>query len=134
MIYIRGGNKQRRELVKRIYDDLIPSLFQNSLQKDVYVILRKNLSVDGYSGYDLDENLNICFEVEINNKLNEQEFIKTVLHEFRHVWQYHSGLLIHYTDGNVYSGKTYPLDFNYDDSPWEIDAKKFEDFYVVYLH
>lgn len=93
------------------------------------VVEHKNLKNDGVLGY--------CgiigstyrpreFLIEIHNRLNGDDYIKILLHELHHVHQHIRGDLKNKKGINYWKG----IDcshLNYEELPWEIDARKKEE-------
>lgn len=60
---------------------------------------------------------------DIFAKSRSEELLRTLFHEIVHVKQYFYGILYDYRDGRIRYGKTiYDGDYDYWESPWEIDA------------
>lgn len=66
------------------------------------------------------------FKVEINGKLKINDIIRTIAHEFVHLRQFRNKELQYRESFNRFRGKTYSLDIDYKDEPWEREAFKLE--------
>ena len=73
------------------------------------------------------------FLIEIHNRLNEEDYIKTLLHELQHVLQHVRGDLR--DKGGIRCWKGIDCsELNYDDQPWEQEAHSMESvLYQEYL-
>ena len=65
------------------------------------------------------------FEIEIDKKLKEYDFISTVAHEMVHVWQYATKQLTQKGCREFWKGKDYTKT-SYSKQPWERQALRME--------
>ena len=66
------------------------------------------------------------FEVEIHNRMNPEEYTKTLLHELWHVQQHVRGILKDKHNKRLWRGIDHS-ETDYEDQPWEKDALKMEE-------
>ena len=74
------------------------------------------------------------FEMEIHNRLNPEDYTKTLLHELWHVYQHVQGDLKDKRQYRLWKGVDHS-NTDYEDQPWEVEALRMEDeLYREYLH
>ena len=74
------------------------------------------------------------FEMEIHNRLNPEDYTKTLLHELWHVYQHVQGDLKDKRQYRLWKGVDHS-NTEYEDQPWEVEALRMEDeLYREYLH
>ena len=71
------------------------------------------------------------FEIEIHNRLDNEKYTKTLLHELWHVFQHVKGHLRDKRGKRLWRGIDH-TETDYSDQPWEVEALKMED--VLYKH
>ena len=71
------------------------------------------------------------FEIEIHNRLDNEKYTKTLLHELWHVFQHVKGHLRDKRGKRLWRGIDH-TETDYSDQPWEMEALKMED--VLYKH
>ena len=86
-------------------------------QQDIQVDSEKILEDIGFSSSE--------FELEIDKKLKDNDFISTVAHEMVHVWQYATRQLTQRGCRELWRGKDY-TDASYSKKPWERQAVRME--------
>lgn len=64
------------------------------------------------------------FIVDLNPTYDDRQLERTLIHEIRHVYQIHNGLLGISNGCFVWKNQTYPFSTSYRTRPWEIDAEK----------
>lgn len=125
--------------------------------KDVIQAIRKDLGIHSadiifqfkpavtYYGtlltYHHTPNKVMSYRVIVDPRQTKEEILKTLCHELRHCWQFEKRLLKDTFDGhNKWRGKKYKR-VNaqkeweaYEQLPWEIDAREYEENYVKFLH
>ena len=136
---IEGGNKKQRRLIQSVVDFLRPMYFDKYKTLNVEFVISRTIAKDcGVDG--------ICctfgtyrpreFEVGINGKMNDDDIIKTVIHELIHVKQYVKGDLIDRTHGKcktLWKGKDHSKT-SYSKQPWERQAYRLqESLYKKYM-
>jgi hypothetical protein len=67
------------------------------------------------------------FRVEINGSLKRNDIIRAIAHEFVHLRQFRNKELQYRNGFNRFRGKTYSLDIDYKNEPWEKEAFKLEE-------
>ena len=73
------------------------------------------------------------FEMEIHNRLNPEDYTKTLLHELWHVYQHVQGDLKDKRQYRLWKGVDHS-NTDYEDQPWEVEAHRMEDeLYREYL-
>ena len=73
------------------------------------------------------------FEMEIHNRLNPEDYTKTLLHELWHVYQHVPGDLKDKRQYRLWKGVDHS-NTDYEDQPWEVEAHRMEDeLYREYL-
>ena len=76
------------------------------------------------------------FEIEIHNRMNPENYTKTLLHELWHLYQHVQGTLRDKRGKRFWRGVDHSKT-NYDDQPWEKEAYRMEkdlvDDYFIYL-
>ena len=88
---------------------------------DIEVVLTNISDADGYCNSDNNRE----FELEIDKKLKDNDFISTVAHEMVHVWQYATRQLTQRGCRELWRGKDY-TDASYSKKPWERQAVRME--------
>ena len=87
--------------------------------------LDENNEFDGDCGYE-DEDLRPKeFVIRVNNNLKLSKKLRTICHEMVHVKQYATGEMRYMwrpARNTKFQGTLYPDEFDYWDSPWEIEA------------
>ena len=74
------------------------------------------------------------FEMEIHNRLNPEDYTKTLLHELWHVYQHVQCDLKDKRQYRLWKGVDHS-NTDYEDQPWEVEALRMEDeLYREYLH
>ena len=136
---IEGGNKKQRKLIESVVEFLRPIYFDKYKTLSIEVIIDRKLAdhcgVDGicctFGTYRPRE-----FEIGINGKMDNENLIKTVIHELIHVKQYAKGELIDRTRGKcktLWKGKDHTKT-SYSNQPWERQAYRLqESLYKKYM-
>ena len=71
--------------------------------------------------------------MEIHNRLNPEDYTKTLLHELWHVYQHVQGDLKDKRQYRLWKGVDHS-NTDYEDQPWEVEAHRMEDeLYREYL-
>lgn len=74
------------------------------------------------------------FLIEIHNRLNEEDYIKVILHEMQHLLQHIRGDLRDKRGIRCWKGVDCS-DLDYEEMPWELDAhQREEELYEEYLN
>ena len=66
------------------------------------------------------------FEMEIHNRMNPEDYTKTLLHELWHIYQHVQGDLKDKRSQRLWKGVDHSKT-DYEDQPWEVEAHKMED-------
>lgn len=108
-------------------DYLISKRCCKTLEIDIHIT---NSTADGFCEYN-DSNINPrSFTIELDKNLTGSELIKTIAHEMVHVKQYVKGELKERYKPRYhhlwYNKKVTVNDNNYNDVPWEVEARNFE--------
>ena len=76
------------------------------------------------------------FEVELHNRMNPEDYTKTLLHELWHVYQHVTGQLKDKYKKRLWKGVDHSKT-DYEDQPWEVEANRMEELlyeeYTTYL-
>ena len=73
------------------------------------------------------------FEIEVHNRLNPEDYLKTLFHELWHVYQHVMGNLKDRHGKRLWRGIDYS-ETDYSEQPWEIEAHSRElELYLEYL-
>ena len=76
------------------------------------------------------------FEMELHNRLNPEDYTKTLLHELWHVYQHVTGQLRDKYKKRLWKGVDHS-ETDYEDQPWEVEAHRMEEVlykeYTTYL-
>tara|TARA_B100000085_G_C18348191_1_gene433219 strand:- start:175 stop:597 length:423 start_codon:yes stop_codon:yes gene_type:complete len=121
IITVEGGNKKRRLLAEEVVSFCIQKLMPRMRTLDIEVVLTNISDADGYCNSDNNRE----FELEIDKKLKDNDFISTVAHEMVHVWQYATRQLTQRGCKELWRGKDY-TDASYSKKPWERQAVRME--------
>lgn len=123
------GNKQAliENAILFFAENLISKRTSKTLEIDVHVT---NSSADGFCEYN-DSNINPrSFTIVLDKNLTGNELIKTIAHELVHVKQYVKGELKERykpKHHHLWHNKKFTVnDSNYNDVPWEVEAREFE--------
>jgi hypothetical protein len=74
-----------------------------------------------------------AFEIEMHNRLNVEDYSKTLFHELWHVYQHVRGDLRDKYQKRLWKGVDCS-ELDYDDQPWEQEANSMEsELYLMYL-
>lgn len=87
-------------------------------------IVHKNLNSQNSDGFCQQESQN-SYLIEIHNQLSKEEYIKTLLHEMVHVYQYVRGDLS-ISNGTLAYRSVSCQDLEYENQPHEIEAHSLE--------
>ena len=118
-----GGTSKQRDLVSRVVHFCIDELMPRMRTLDIEILLRNIKS--GAKGYCLMADDKRTFELEIENRMTNQEIITTVCHEMVHVKQYARTELTE-TEG-CWKGSILDADTYGNMSPWEVEAYEAEE-------
>ena len=66
------------------------------------------------------------FEMEIHNRMEPEQYTKTLLHELWHIYQHVQGHLKDKRQQRLWKGVDHSKT-DYEDQPWEVEAHKMED-------
>lgn len=121
LITVEGSNKKRRLLAEEVVSFCIQKLIPRIRTLDVEVSLTNIDDADGYC-HSMNKRE---FELEIEKKLKENDFISTVAHEMVHVWQYATGQLSQKGCKEFWRGREYTKT-SYSKQPWERQAMRME--------
>tara|TARA_Y100000590_G_C15316916_1_gene862400 strand:+ start:120 stop:533 length:414 start_codon:yes stop_codon:yes gene_type:complete len=121
LITVEGSNKNRRLLAEEVVSFCIQKLIPRIRTLDVEVSLTNIDDADGYC-HSMNKRE---FELEIEKKLKENDFISTVAHEMVHVWQYATGQLSQKGCKEFWRGRDYTKT-SYSKQPWERQAMRME--------
>ena len=76
------------------------------------------------------------FEVELHNRMNPEDYTKTLLHELWHLYQHVTGQLKDKYKKRLWKGVDHSKT-DYEDQPWEVEAHRMEEVlykeYTTYL-
>ena len=76
------------------------------------------------------------FEVELHNRMNPEDYTKTLLHELWHLYQHVTGQLKDKYKKRLWKGVDHSKT-DYEDQPWEVEANRMEELlyeeYTTYL-
>ena len=121
IITVEGSNKKRRLLAEEVVSFCIQKLMSRMRTLDIEVVLTNVNDAYGYCH----SISNREFEIEIDKKLKENDFISTVVHEMVHVWQYATKQLTQKGCREFWKGKDYTKT-SYSKQPWERQALRME--------
>lgn len=104
----------------------------------IYIeVLHRGLLREGAYGYCSVQDCNWkprSFLIEVHNRLNEEDYIKVILHELQHLLQHVRGDLRDKKGIRCWKGVDCS-DLDYDEMPWELDAHQREqELYEEYLN
>jgi hypothetical protein len=123
----RKVQKLAKDMVRFCAEKLMSKRLAESLLIRVEFIdkLDENNEFDGDCGYE-DEDLRPKeFVIRVNNNLKLSKKLRTICHEMVHVKQYATGEMRYMwrpARNTKFQGTLYPDEFDYWDSPWEIEA------------
>ena len=121
IIYVESGTHKLQRLaycvLEYCYDELISTYDTNI---NVY-LTKPDDGLAGWCVYDEGE-----FEIEVDESLPREEFIKTICHEMVHVKQYLKGELVEERCKRIWKGVDHTSDSHFD-YPWEIEAYELEE-------
>ena len=76
------------------------------------------------------------FEIELHNRMNPENYTKTLLHELWHLYQHVTGQLRDKYNKRRWKGVAHS-ETDYEDQPWEVEAHRMEEVlykeYTTYL-
>ena len=76
------------------------------------------------------------FEIELHNRMNPEDYTKTLLHELWHLYQHVTGQLRDKYNKRLWKGVDHS-ETDYEDQPWEVEAHRMEEVlykeYTTYL-
>ena len=121
IITVEGSNKKWRLLAEEGVSFCIQKLMSRMRTLDIEVVLTNVNDAYGYCH----SISNREFEIEIDKKLKENDFISTVAHEMVHVWQYATKQLTQKGCREFWKGKDYTKT-SYSKQPWERQALRME--------
>ena len=67
-----------------------------------------------------------CFDMDISGKMSIKRTLITLAHEMVHLRQFRDNELMLGFTKSRFRGKTYSIDHDYDDQPWEKEAYELE--------
>lgn len=95
------------------------SQFPPDISQKISIEIKKDLNCYGQVFQ-----LNEGYLIQIRgHRMQNKGFCLTFFEELFHVYQLEKGLLICKNNCLLYNGIEYPLNYNYDKSPWENEAK-----------
>ena len=128
-LVINGGTKKKREMADSIARFVAKKLMPRLAPKlEINIQLVRNLGekegVYGDCMWEDDDHRPKEFSIRVDSSLSLRSFCETVAHEMVHVKQYARGELKQLTAVNKYrfAGQRFPIDMDYWDMPWEIEA------------
>lgn len=119
----------------KILDEVVPFFAERLIRPRTLSVLelcfvRTDMEEDGLCECETNTNPR-SFIIEISNKVKGEEFIKTVAHELVHVKQYVKGELKQRYKPHFhflwYNNVVKITDDNYYNSPWEVEAREWEE-------
>lgn len=116
MIVVKGGRSKQRSTVYRAAEFAWNYLMPRIHNCDIWIELKKVIGADGYC-LQID---NREFEVEIDRRLEGDDFLTTIFHEMVHVKQ---GVRKEWKFNEV----SYKTDEEYRNLPWEVEAYKVQE-------
>ena len=116
MVFVEGGTRKQRQLTYDLVQFAWMSLMPRIRKCEVNVKIKK---VVAYEGTCLDTDARV-YEIEVDKRLNGDDFITTIFHEMVHVKQYVRKEL--FSEVNFYSNREEYLKL-----PWEIEAYKLQE-------
>jgi len=116
MVFVEGGTRKQRQLTYDLVQFAWMSLMPRIRKCEVNVKIKK---VVAYEGTCLDTDTRV-YEIEVDKRLNGDDFITTIFHEMVHVKQYVRKEL--FSEVNFYSNREEYLKL-----PWEIEAYKLQE-------
>lgn len=130
-IHTRGSTRRvqshAKDLVRFCAGRLMSRRLAESLQ--IRVVFSNNLDesneLDGDCGYEDDEHRPKEFVIRVNVNLKLSKKLRTICHEMVHVKQYATGEMKYMSRParfTKFQGTLYPDEFDYWESPWEIEA------------
>ena len=122
LITVEGGKKKQRQMVEDVVSYMIQRQMPRMRTLDIHVTIKK---IDDAHGYCHSES-NREFEIEVDKRLQKNQFISTVIHEMVHVWQYATKQLTQKGCNEFWRGKDY-TDISYSKQPWERQAYRMEE-------
>jgi len=122
LITVEGGKKKQRQIVEDVVSYMIQRQMPRMRTLDIHVTIKK---IDDAHGYCHSES-NREFEIEVDKRLQKNQFISTVIHEMVHVWQYATKQLTQKGCNEFWRGKDY-TDISYSKQPWERQAYRMEE-------
>jgi len=129
-VLVTGGRQKQRAEVEGIVNWCIAELMPRMRTLDIEVRLRDILTTEGAYGW-CDSTDNRTFFLDIHKKENEyfcrEDYVKTIIHEMVHVWQWATGLCKDYADGRrMWKNKDY-TNCPYSKQPWERQAYRLQE-------
>ena len=116
MIVVTGGRSKQRSAVYKAAEFAWDYLMPRICNCDIWIELKK---VDGADGYCLQTDTRE-FDVEIDRRLQGDDFLTTVFHEMVHVKQ---GVRKEWQFNEV----SYKTDEEYRNLPWEVEAYRVQE-------
>ena len=116
MIVVKGGRSKQRSTVYRAAEFAWNYLMPRIRNCDIWIELKK---IDDAHGYCMQID-NREFEVEIDRRLEGDDFLTTIFHEMVHVKQ---GVRKEWNFNEV----SYKTDEEYRNLPWEVEAYKLQE-------
>lgn len=116
MIVVKGGRSKQRSTVYKAAEFAWNYLMPRIYNCDIWIELKKVNDADGYC-MQID---NREFEVEIDRRLEGDDFLTTIFHEMVHVKQ---GVRKEWKFNEV----SYKTDEEYRNLPWEVEAYKVQE-------
>jgi hypothetical protein len=129
-VTVTGGNAKQRKEVEEIVEWCIQELMPRYRTLDITIQLRDILTKEGAYGWCMPCS-NREFELDVHKKYKEfvkgkEDFVKTIMHEMVHVWQYATGTLKQTLGEMMWKKKDY-TNTPYSKQPWERQAHRMED-------
>ena len=128
-IYTKGSTRKTQKIVKDLTrfcaEMLMSKRLADSLLIRIEFIKDLDNQYDGDCEYVDEESRPKEFLIRVNNSLKLSKKLRTICHEMVHVKQYATGEMKYMSRParfTKFQGTLYPDEFDYWDSPWEIEA------------
>ena len=119
-VSVYGGSKAKQNQVDKLVNFAIDTLMPRVSKLEIDVELGCH---DTQGGCIADGR---TFQIEIDSKIKDDDFITCIFHEMVHVWQHVSKKLIEKNGRSYWNGVDH-TNTSYLDQPWEIEAYKMQE-------